>query len=355
VGIKLLVDVGYTNLSMASWHEGRLGAVRRMATYNAWMQRNAGADQRKYQFMRWLVGQLETAIAAQPGIGHVGICLPGPIDANGRAAGGNSLWGNASLPLNPGDLSCQLGRPVSLFNDLVAAATFHGPDALDQHHGTALVLNIGSGIGSKLYDGGQGRVVLGRSGLDGEIGYSVVDDGPDAATTLDGSMQGTLGLYSSGSGFARLLREIAATKPEDTTLVAELSAMQLTLETADRNAINAAAVRAARSGDALTLEVLRRSIDLLARAVHVVVLFNAPDVIVLTGGFFHALGDIYRPMFCAALLRRLNNIYDAGQVDAMVRAGRDDGSEILLGIAKLLQDRSPQDARAPSCAGEVPR
>jgi predicted NBD/HSP70 family sugar kinase len=350
--MKLLVDVGYTKTILANWQNEIFGQIQQMATYNAWMEHSANADQRKDAFLDWFTEQLSSCIAREPRIEQIGICLPGAINGDGLVARVNSLWGRASQALHRKELTRRIGRPVFLFNDLVAAAAFHGPDALRDTDGSALILNIGSGIGSKLYDSNRGGVILGCTGLDGEIGLSVVDDRPDATSMQDGSAQGTLGLYSSGSGFARLLREAANSRPIDAIVFTNcLSKMGFSLNSARRDEINIAAVESVRLGDEFTLEVLGRSIRLLVRALHVVVLFNSPSVIVVTGGFFNAFADIYRSMLCETLGRRLQIFYSAEDIENMVRAGRNDGLESLIGIARLLEHIPTRSERiAPNVA-----
>ena len=339
--MKLLIDVGYTKTRMAEWLNGQLSNVETIATYNAWMDIEADADQRKSKFVDWLSGHILARIKATQNIDEVGICLPGAINNFGAVANINSLWGRASEGLEGNYFSNRIGIPVFLYNDLVAAAAFHGPDCLQGVDGCAVILNIGSGIGSKLYDPRRGGVVVGRSGLDGEIGLSVVDDGPSAFSMRDGTSKGALGLYSSGSGFARLVREAAAQSPTDARVLGRfLGKEKLSLECASRDEINRAAVNAIASDDQFLLKLLERSINLLANVLHIVVLFNSPNVVVITGGFYHALERDYRPLLCSALSRRLATFYSLTDIEAMVRSGRNEGSESLLGIAELLKARA---------------
>ncbi|WP_432768744.1 MAG: ROK family protein [Sphingopyxis sp.] len=340
----LCIDVGFTNTRIAVRRQGSFGPVMQVRTLNAWADRRLTANQRRDRWLAWLGEELQPVLASQPGIARIGLCLPGPVGSDGVIAEANSLWGEADDPLTPGQLAERLGRPVAVLNDLVATSICHGSDPGMAGAQTVLVLSVGSGIGMKLYDCETGRVVLGREGLNGEIGFSVVDETPDAEQTIDGSLRGTLGLYASGSGFARMLRRAAVAQPQAfgrSQLAGNLRRDALDIAVADRVDINAAAIEAIGSQDDFSLQILQRSIDYLARSLHIVILFAAPDRLALAGGFATSIGETYRAMLCAALAPRLRPLYSAQRVDALVGLSRYEGMDNLIGLARFMDQGPP--------------
>ena len=339
----LCIDVGFTNTRIAVQRHGAFGPVMHVRTLNAWADRRLTGNQRRDLWLTWLREQLQPVLERQIEIARIGICLPGPVGGDGVIAEANSLWGEASDPLTPRQLEERMGRPVTVLNDLVATSICHGTDPAMTGAETVLVLSVGSGIGMKLYDCEARRVVLGREGLNGEIGFSVVDDGPDAEETSDGSLRGTLGLYASGSGFARMLRRTAAAEPQAfgrSQLYEYLRREALAIEVADRVDLNAAAIEAIRLQDEFSLRVLQRSIEYLARSLHVVILFAAPDKLVLAGGFATSIGETYRVMLCAALASRLRPIYSAQRIETTVVLSRYEGMDNLIGLGRFMDQRA---------------
>lgn len=331
----LCVDVGFTNTRMTVCRDGVPGPVRQLRTIDAWGDIRKTPVARRDSWVEWLRHRIAAIVDAEPGIAGIALCVPGPVDRHGAIAATTSLWGEADDVLAPDDLARAWGRPVRVVNDLVASAACYGADPALADAETVLVVNVGSGIGSKLYDRRAGGVMLGRGGLDGEIGYTVVDDTPDAAVSVDGTLRGTLGLYASGSGFARMLRRAAADSPA-TFATSLLRGTVDDLQTVDRVALNAAALAAIAAGDAFTTRVLARSIGYLARALHGVILFAAPDRLVIAGGFAASVGAHYRTTLCAALVPLLRPLYDRCRIDAMVMLGRRDGMDNVIGLARLV-------------------
>jgi predicted NBD/HSP70 family sugar kinase len=346
----LCIDAGFTHTRFAFADGSGLSAVRSLATVDTHGGARRSPDWRQGQWLDWLHAQIAESCAEGGRLDAVGLCLPGPVGADGTIAASNSLWGQASQPLLPAQIGAVTGCPVTVCNDLFAAATYYGSDPALGDVETVLVVSVGSGIGSKLYDRRAGRVVSGRHGLEGEIGYAVVEHGDGAAQTQDGLITGTVGLYSSGSGFARMLRAEAEAWPQDyrrSAISRNLHVAGFEIGTADRYQINTAALAAIRESDAFARRILHSSIRYLARALHVAILLAAPDRVVITGGFALAVGPEYRRILVAELAALLRPLHSHAALDAMIRSGRSDGTDNLRGMALRLH-RLDGDMGAPA-------
>ena len=346
----LCIDAGFTQTRFAFADGSGLSAVRSLATVDRHSGARRSPDWLQGQWLEWLHAQIAESCAESGGPDAIGLCLPGPVGANGTIAAANSLWGQASQPLLPAQIGAVTGCPVTVCNDLVAAATYYGSDPALGDVETVLVVSVGSGIGSKLYDRHAGRVVSGRHGLEGEIGFAVVEYGEGAAQTQDGLIKGTVGLYSSGSGFARMLRAEAEAWPQDyarSAISHNLHVAGLEIGTADRYQINAAALAAIKESDEFARRILHSSIRYLARALHVAILLAAPNRVVIAGGFAQAVGADYRRLLAEELAELLQPLHSHAALDAMIRSGRSDGTDNLRGMALHLH-RLEGDMGAPS-------
>ena len=332
----LCIDAGFTLTRFAVVTPQGMGPISQLRTIDLHSSPSLPPDRKRALWLSWLAQVIADQCPASGTIERIGLSLPGPVEADGAIAAANSLWGQASRPLLAADLSAALGHPTIARNDIFAASTYYGTEAAEDDHDTTFILSVGSGIGSKLYDRRSGGVVSGRRGLDGEIGFSVVETGEGAARTLDGTMVGTLGLYASGSGFARMVRAEAERQPHaffDSRLATLLDEAGFDVQSADRFDVNAAAIAAIASGDPFTGQILRQSVAYLARALHIVILFAAPDRVVLTGGFALAIGASYRELLIDQLEGQLRPLHSRRAIEDMITLGRADGTENLRGMA----------------------
>lgn len=83
------------------------------------------------------------------------------------------------------------------------------------------VVNIGSGMGNKIYDRNLRDVLLTHEGFGGEIGHVTVDLSDDALP-CDCGQKGHLNAYVSGRGMARLAKKLTA-NTADTSIAQQYS------------------------------------------------------------------------------------------------------------------------------------
>ncbi|RVQ56041.1 ROK family protein [Sinorhizobium meliloti] len=342
--LVLTIDVGYTYTRTAVWDGAKLSQYRKASTTRDHSVGIANTDATLLR-ERWLdrlVQEVQFARGGLPDIDHVAISFPGLVDSQGTIDAETALWGRAPDRLPASVISGRLGLPVTVVNDLAAAATRYGADPTYANCSYLLLVGVGSGIGSKLYDIRQQRVLMDPRGRNGEIGLAVVDPSPSAATTESGRLRGALGLYASGIGAARLAQFRAVAEPlargySGSRLRDLLAKRNLVMESARHSDISAALVEAVREGDPFSQAILAEAIEYLASVLHTVLLFSAADVLVLNGGFALGIGPLYRDMLVERLADRHRILYPREELDQIVRLGEADDLDSLIGVGRRSQ------------------
>lgn len=129
------------------------------------------------------------------GFASVGIGIPGRVDRSSGVVHDAVNLGVRSLALGP-DLSARIGLPVTLDNDVTAAAV--GAVSLLGLRGTAAYLNLGTGLAAGVVvDGVPWR---GGTGIAGEIGHLPFDS---AGLPCACGQRGCLETAASGSALKR--------------------------------------------------------------------------------------------------------------------------------------------------------
>jgi len=140
-------------------------------------------------------------------IAGVGLSAPGPIDTRrGIILGGHTIPGTRQLAIRD-LLQTQLGLPVAVENDGIAAAVGEGQFGAGQGCMDFVYVSIGTGIGG----GGvvNGRPLRGRDGFAGHLGHMIIHPGGEKCFC------GNLGCWEAyGCGVA-LMKMLAAHGHDD--------------------------------------------------------------------------------------------------------------------------------------------
>jgi glucokinase len=240
------LDVGGTNIKLALLEDGELVEQREAATRS---EDGGPADvlQRIVELGR-SVGPVDS----------VGVALPGLFNEAGIVVLLPNLYGAwtgtpVRAPLEEG-----FGMPVRLINDGHAFALAESTLGAGRGAPNVMCVVCGTGIGGGLVLGG--RLHLGPEQRAGEFGHHTVDEyGP----VCECGNRGCLELYAG----ARAIAAAAGAPSFDET------------------------VFRARSGDEAALRALARAGELIGLAIANVVIFVAPDRVVVGGGVAQA-GDL---------------------------------------------------------------
>jgi len=212
------------------------------------------------------------AIAAWPGVGSVGIGVPGLYDpATGATRFLVNVPGEWDGRPVAGPVSAALGRPAFLVNDARAFGLAELRLGAGRGASSMVGLTLGTGVGGVIAI--DGRVHQGHDGTAGEVGHQTID--PDGPWCGCGN-RGCLEAYARADQIAHAC---------GTTTAEE-------------------AVRRARQGDARALAGLRQVGRYLGIGIANLVTLISPDRVVIGGGVA-AAGDLLLDPIRAELRERV--------------------------------------------------
>ena len=151
---------------------------------------------------------------AEPSVAAVGVVVPGAVDVTAGVARYSANLGWRDVPLRD-LLSADLGRPVTIEHDVLAAGLAEA--ALGRARGLSdcLIMVIGTGIAGVITSGGT--VLHGARDLAGEIGHIPVY--PDGDVCACGQ-RGCLETYASAAAIARRYTALCGRTSDAKTIVA---------------------------------------------------------------------------------------------------------------------------------------
>ena len=169
-----------------------------------------GADRR--ETLDIVAEAVEEARAAAPDVEAVGFGIPALVDWER----GVSVWSN-HLPIDDVPfrdlMSERLGLPVYVDNDTNTAALVEHRHGAARGAGHAVMIALGTGIGSGLVL--DGRLYRGARGFAAELGHLVVDhDGEDCPGACPGV--GCLEVLASGRAIGRAAERASRAEPDST-------------------------------------------------------------------------------------------------------------------------------------------
>jgi glucokinase len=256
------IDAGGTKLLGGVVDEGLVVHHR---VHRTWR----GAD--RTETLDIFVESVEEVRAAAPDVAAVGFGIPALVEFESGVA----RW-STHLPLADvrfrDVMSERLGLPVFVDNDANAALLAESRFGAARGTSHAVLVALGTGIGSGLLLDGQ--IYRGARGMGAEIGHMVVDlHGPDCQGECPG--RGCLEVMASGSTIGREGRAAAAAEPSSALGQRAAAGQEIT---------GGIVTELAHAGDAAAVSVLAAIGRRLGYGlVGVVNVFN-PELIVLGGG-----------------------------------------------------------------------
>ncbi|MBR4708434.1 MAG: ROK family glucokinase [Pseudobutyrivibrio sp.] len=200
-------------------------------------------------------------------ISGVGIGIPGPVSSDGVVNRCVNLgWGTFNVEKEFTDLLG--GIKVKVGNDANVAALGEAWMGAAKEYTSSVMVTLGTGVGGGVIINDE--IVNGMSGAAGEIGHMRVnytEENPCACGNY-----GCLEQYCSATGIARLAKIRLAQNDDDSTLRA--------LEAVDAKAV----FDAAKMGDVVAKEIVRRACEYLAQGLQVISCVVNPEAFVIGGG-----------------------------------------------------------------------
>ncbi len=199
----------------------------------------------------------------------MGIGVPGAVTKGVVNRCINLGWGIIDVVKEMEMLS---GLKVYAENDANTAALGEFMVGSGREYDSIVMVTLGTGIGSGIIL--DGNILQGHTGSGGEIGHIIVN--PSEKIPCNCGHKGCLEQYTSATGIARTAVEMLNDTDEESAL--------RDIE----NIIAKDVFDAAKAGDLLAKEVVKRSCDILGHALAGVAAIINPEAIILGGGVANA-------------------------------------------------------------------
>lgn len=339
--IYLCIDIGYTNTRFAIFINNKIESVKKIKSINSRELANNLGRSRQDIWIEFLKKEISVYISIFKKIDKIGICFPGIVSADGSIWKSNTIWGNTENDLSELEITKKIGIPVKVLNDLSAAIIRYGHMEKFTNDNYIMLVSISSGIGSKIFDIKNKKVILSNHGKNGEIALSVINRNQDAFKNDNGNLNGILGNYSSGVGFTKLLKNelsnIEKVKNYKSKFLEEVKIQNI--DSMSRDEINKISVSYIKNNDEFCLEVLNKSIDYFSDILAIVILMNSPDKIILTGGFYTAISEIYSEILIQSLSSKFSFLYDINDFREIIVSGENDDLDNIIGMSMYLNEK----------------
>ncbi len=240
-----------------------------------WEDREASTGQSEDELVELLIGEIEEARAARPGVAAVGLGIPATIDHDSGVAVSAVNLPLTDLPLR--DLVTErTGLPTFVDNDANVAALAEHHYGAGRGSANLVMLTIGTGIGGGLVLGGE--VFRGAHGAGAELGHMVIQaDGPPCQGNCPN--HGCIEALASGTALGREARAAAESAPDSA-----LGRLLAAGETVDGKAVTEAAL----AGDETSVGVFELVGGRLGVACASLANIFEPEAIVVGGGVIAA-------------------------------------------------------------------
>ncbi len=196
------------------------------------------------------------------------------------------LWG-ANIGSRGAQLKCDLesmlGLPVAIENDGNATALAEQRRGAGRTARSLVLLTMGTGMGGGVVLDGQ--LLVGGTGLAGELGHLPVVDSP--IVCICGGI-GCAELFTSGRGLVQQYNLAAAATTQRIPPVTS----------------SAEIVAAATAGETVALAVVHRAAIAVTRTVQILIPTVDPDLVLIGGTVGHATGPLMLPIITAELERK---------------------------------------------------
>ncbi len=242
-----------------------------------------------------------------------GMGLPGPVEPDGHIPFCVNLGWGARNPQE--ELGAMLGLPVKSGNDANVAALGEMWQGGGRGYKDLVMVTLGTGVGGGVILNGQ--IWPGRKGVAGEIGHMhIMEDEPEQCNC---GGCGCLEQAASATGIARVARRMLAEQETPSAL---------------RSVENPTAkdvLDAAKSGDALAMAVVEKTMRYLGWAMASITMVIDPEVYVIGGGVSKA------GTFLTDIIQKYHNEMSHMSTDkakvVLAELGNDAG---IYGAAKLV-------------------
>lgn len=265
--LAIAVDLGGTQV--------RAALIQRDATIVSQLIENTRASAGGVAVVEQIRGMIEKlrSKTTENSILGVGLCAPGPLDAqSGIALSTPTIKGFSDLPIGE-MLSRDLPWKVLIENDGISAAQGEWRHGAGRGYENLVYVTISTGIGGGII--ADGRVLHGRKGMAGHIGHmTIVADGELCPCGNKGCWEA----YASGTAFTERANKKLATGNDVFTATAVFDA--------------------ARDGNETAIDLVDHEAEFLGIGVVNLLHLYSPDIVILGGGMANDF-DMLQPKLLA--------------------------------------------------------
>lgn len=247
----------------------------------------------------------------------IGIGCPGTCNQETGCVDYSNNLGFINVPLRS-DMESEFGIPVFLDNDANAAAFGEYCAGAAKGARNAVVITLGTGVGSGIIIGG--KIYSGSNFAGGEIGHTVIVAEGLPCTC---GRQGCFEAYSSATGLIRMTAEAAELNPS--SLVAKLIQQ-------DGKVSARTAYKAMKQGDATGQAVTERYVKYLACGIANTINIFQPDILCIGGGVCNEGDVLLAPLKKAVAEQIYSKNSDKNTEIVICSLGNDAG---IIGAAML--------------------
>lgn len=313
------VDLGGTKvLSAVIDPDGKILSRAKVRT-----QADSGVENVLDRIADSIRGAVESAALALCDIAGMTIASPGPLDSEkGIVIDAPNLGGWKNVPLADG-IHQRIGVRTFVENDVDAGTL--GEFVYGAARGASSVLGVfvGTGIGGGVII--DGKLVRGASGISGEIGHIIVREG---GAKCGCGLKGCMEAYAGRKSMARWMLQ-AVENGEESMLAEAL--------TEDIMKLKSRRLRKAwKAEDPLTRRALERACRFLGAGIGSVINLLSPEVIVMGGGVYEALGEELLPILVREIKR---NTLEACMRNVRIVLAELGDDAVILGAAVMTRRR----------------
>ena len=305
----IAVDAGGTQIRTALFQAG--------TKENTPLKRMSTPTRSKATAFDVLTSTIEEIWPQDMSIRGIGIAVPGvlnPVSGVISFAANIPDWEN--FPLKE-KLEAHFNVPVAVGNDANMAALGEWKYGAGVGHQNLIYLTISTGIGSGIIC--DGRLLLGHSGLAGELGHITVI--PENGPMCGCGKRGHLEAVASGTGIARYVAEQLGNGRTSMLSKEQPNAREI--------------AEAARQGDHLSIEAFQRAGTFLGRSLADSLHIFNPSILILGGGVTQSADLLFDAMHAAIEASVISPSYTDGLIITCASLGDNAGLQGARGLAEI--------------------
>ncbi|MGR3174413.1 MAG: ROK family protein [Candidatus Scalindua sp.] len=329
----IVLDIGGTSFRAALFNTDNalLRFPQKFPTPNFLKYPNISIKDLQELLMKKIIDVVKSYQAKHQYLKVVGLSFPAPITVDGIVKQASTVWGNKGLNYPLLEILSKKLPSIRwvIANDITAAAERYANMKKYRNIDYFAVITISSGIGSKIYDVKNRKVILDKRSIGGEIGHIKVDFSK-SALVCDCGGKGHLYVLSSGRAMERMAISTALQFPES---YGKSHLSKIVKDPKDIN--NQSIVEAIKMRDSFSLQIIEQATFHLACSISHISGNIGVDKFIIVGGFALNCGEPYLELLRKNLYKTDFYGREKDEIANIVEFGVNDDNDSLIGIGLL--------------------